>query len=699
MMENSPSKPGLLTRITALSLLVITAILWVGTIPLITVIQNYSGPDPDLSRQIIEIAAPVIWVAFAAFGTVILLRSSNRRIGWIILLAGFFDTLVNSFGLVNQYVFLFQPGGYGDIVRYTAWVHNLSWIDLALFFSYPFFFPDGSLPSRRWRKIYKTLIISWGGLILLTAFSQPIFTNTFSGKDYPTANPFAFLPEINQEPQGLFFAVLLSVSCVSGLACLIYRYRIADSETRQQIKWIFYVFFLILMTVVLNVINFVAISLVPGFPFDFAGILSIVEQFGAIGFLIATAFALFKYRLWDIDLIVNRTLLFSLLTISIAGIYILIVAGASFILPFSDNRLFAFVAAACIAVLFNPLRQRLQVAVNRWMFGMSQDPFTTLSSLIRLLASPSSPENTLQQVVDTIAAALKLPYAAIQLERDGEFYSAAVYGTPIPETFVRPLLHDHKVVGRLLIASRANGEPVRDPDRKLLEVISLHVSVVAQSVRQEERLRMSRQRLITTLDEERKRIRRDLHDELGPTLASIALHADTAKDLVLGDPQEAIGMLQKIIEKTQKSVIEIRQLVYGLRPSILDESGLEGAIRQHISSLEPGSVSIKLETIGDLSAVPANVGLVAYRIIQEATTNIVNHARATTCTIRLSLGDDLAIEIEDDGIGLSDQRQNGLGLKSMQDRAAEMKGSFVINSSSLEGTRIISHIPVGGRNR
>jgi signal transduction histidine kinase len=205
---------------------------------------------------------------------------------------------------------------------------------------------------------------------------------------------------------------------------------------------------------------------------------------------------------------------------------------------------------------------------------------------------------------------------------------------------------------------------------------------------------------------ERRRIRRDLHDGLGPTLAALALNATTIGELIPGNPQAAVQMADALQQEIRGTVADIRHLVYDLRPPTLDDLGLLAAIREvvwhcadSVDRSRPTSAGvaprIALEAPDRLPALPAAVEVAAYRIVQEGLTNVVKHAHATHCLVRLALRDDaLQIEIADDGVGLPGERRAGVGLSSMRERAAELSGTCTIEEIDGGGTRVCARLPL-----
>jgi signal transduction histidine kinase len=364
-----------------------------------------------------------------------------------------------------------------------------------------------------------------------------------------------------------------------------------------------------------------------------------------------------------------------------------------------------------VAVVFQPLRGRLQRGVNRLMYGERDDPYAVISRLGKRLEAAIEPEAALETVVETIAQALKLPYVAILLAEEGQFRTAAAYGSPAGEPEALPLVYQREEVGRLVLSPRAPGETFSDADRALLEDLARQAEVAVHAVRLTTDLQRSREQLVAGREEERRRLRRDLHDGLGPTLASLALRLDAARKLVRRKPGDAEELLSRLKDQTQDTVGDVRRLVYGLRPPALDDLGPLAAVRQQAAghgfvahdgsppdeAIEKGRVVFALEASEDLLPLPAAVEVAAYRIIQEAMTNVARHAHARTCRVRLSVdqtGGVLELETTDDGVGMPEDRRAGVGLSSMRERAEELGGTLVVEPGPKGGTRVLARLPV-----
>jgi signal transduction histidine kinase len=550
-----------------------------------------------------------------------------------------------------------------------------------------YYFPNGQLVPRNMRWLA-------GAWILLNIFN---FVFPGSPLDY----------QIWQPPLPQFIVMVFALSILVSLA---YRYRrVSGSVERQQIKWIvstgiIYLFlfapsFFIwrwasnqpLTTVMLHI--------------TYEPLLYLSSAVFATGIGISIA----RYRLWDIDIIINRTLVYGALTVSVIGMYVLVVGALGTAMQSNVNWLVSILATGLIAVLVQPLRDRLQRGVNRLMYGERDDPITVLSRLGKQLESALAPDTVLPSLVETVGQTLKLPYVAIETASNhhteppgvGNSSPMIEYGKPQSDLIRLPLIYQAETIGQLVVAPRAPGEALSPMDGHLLENIAHQAGMAVHAVSLTADLQRSRQRLVTTREEERRRLRRDLHDGLGPNLASQGLKLAAVKQLLEKDPASAIPLLDQVMTQNKSTVEEVRRLVYGLRPPALDELGLVAAIRDYVAGMDNNaSLQIEItEPVGGLPVLSAAVEVAAYRIVLEALTNVIRHAQAQRCMIQFSLDQKdsrhiLQIEIQDDGIGLLSTRRSGVGTRSMRERAEELGGICVIESVMGSGTRVCVTVPL-----
>jgi signal transduction histidine kinase len=556
----------------------------------------------------------------------------------------------------------------------APWVD--AWFSLAFGLLLVFFylFPGGKFVPR------VTMILS-GGLVLWTSLG--LIDNSW----YPWN-----LPRVE-------FAVVVAAWVLSGTLALVYRYFYnSDSSQRQQIRWI-----------VLGVTASAASLFLQIIPLEFglAGSTGVLYDFGLypLGQLFklllpfSISFAVLRYRLWDIHIIVNRSLVYATLTASLITLYILSVGGLSALFQTQNNLMISFSATGFIAVIVQPLHQRLQRGINRLMYGERDDPYAVLTRLSGALETTPAVQEILPTLTETIGHTLKIPYVAILLDQNGMEHLAAEYGTPATDTLSFPLLYQGESIGSLQLARRAPQEEFSRADQGLIENIARQAGAAAQAVRLNAELIRSRTQIVNEREEERLRIRRDLHDELGPILASQGLKMAAARQLIRSNPEKALGLLDDIMQQSQQTVTDIRRLVHGLRPPALDQLGLVDAIRdlaRHSDDLSDNSLTIDFSTPGgSLPGLPPAVEVNAYRIVLEAISNVTRHARARQCMVTFEIEQNaLVIQISDDGAGLPKEYRAGVGLRSMRERAEEIGGRLIIEPVQPHGTQVTVWLPL-----
>lgn len=559
-------------------------------------------------------------------------------------------------------------------------------------------FPDGRF-TPRWTR---PLALVWGTLNILWFFFPTI---PFNPNDGPTwrATPVASL---------LFGVAWFG----SGIAAQVLRGRsAADPIQRQQTLWSAYG---LSAAVVGGAIFYGYSALKEPFGFliegRFMGTVYVLVRptIKVIGMGLLPAclgVAILRYRLFDIDLIINRTLLYTLLTGLVIGGYLLVAGGVSALLNDEANHFASILAAGVVAVLFHPLRERLQRGLDRMFFGERDSPYRLLSELGQKLESAYAPQASLSAIVETIGRGLKLPYTAIAAPHGGAWRVEAEYRKPGSRETTPPLISYHQIehwpglvvpvthqgraIGRLLLSQRAEGESFSRADLRILEDLARQAGLALHAIRLQSNLQRTHQRLVNAREEERRRLWRDLHDDLGPTLASLTFRIDAARNLVKKDPQRAEDQLEAAASQSKAVVDDIRRLVNGLRPPALDELGLVQALAARAELL--AGVPVRFVTQGELPALPAAVEAAAYYIVTEALNNAARHARAQLCEVRLTLENGcLQIEARDDGRGLPDPVAPGSGLQTMRERAEELGGVWTLRSIPGGGVCVQASLPL-----
>jgi len=641
-------------------------------------------------------------LAFSLVGGLILFYRPHNRVGWLCLWAGIGLPMLAA---TDLYIFCGLAGQIpASGLAYLTWfIYSFGFILLLIpmFILLPMLYPTGHFLSPRWRELTIAGLIVMGlasvGMSLLPDFNRD---NSFEGI-YPVTNPFglASLPVWWYSVFSTTLSMTVFFLSFAGIASMTIRLKRSKGDERQQMKWLAY----FLATAVVVQLLFFEIPGAYLYPWIFDTIwYELIVLVVFFGFPLIIGLTIFKYRLYAIDLVINRTLVYGGLTLVVVLIYAFTVGLLSLLFQNSGSLTISLIATGLIALAFHPVRERLQRGVNRLMFGERDDPYAVLSHLGQQLQTTAVPAETLASIVETIAETLKLPYAAIELVEQGTQVGQAAVGEPIGETVELPLRYQKETVGRLLVSPRAPGEKFTAKERQLLADIAGQTGAVASATRLTLALQRSREKLVLAREEERRRIRRDLHDGLGPTLASQTLKLDTVLDLLAENDSQTAGQhVNQLKSQTQQMVADIRRLVYELRPPALDELGLLEALRSHVAQMSGGNGRLRISieaTPEPLPSLPAAIEVAAYRIALEGVTNVIRHAQARECRVRFVVSETaqpphLTVTITDDGLGLPAKFQSGVGLTSMRERAEELGGACTVRAAPNRGTRIRAVLP------
>jgi signal transduction histidine kinase len=630
----------------------------------------------------------MLWVGFgmfAAMGALLVGRRPGNPVGWVMAAAALLLGLAPTGDTYAAWV-MTTTGTPDALAVVGAWVQAWYWMLLLwlVFAVLPLVFPDGRLPSRRWRLPAGVGAAGTAGLVL-----SGMLAGTLTGQDvdYRIDNPIGIegLPGLEQQALFPLFSGLFIVGVVTGVAAVVVRVRRSRGAERQQMKWFLFA--------IAPLLQLPAAGLLP----EWVG--SIVFFWVLTALPVSIAVAVLRYRLDGIDVVINRTLVYLALTAVVAGVYVLVVGYLGAALRREDDLLISLVATGVVAVLFAPLRDRLQRGVSRLLYGQRAEPYAALSRLGQRLEGTLAPDAVLPTIVSTVREALRLPYAAISMDDDGLDRVVATAGEPVPATERVALLYQNVQVGTLVLGRRPGEETFAAADRRLLSDLARQAGVAVSAVRLTADLQRSRERLVATREEERRRLRRDLHDGLGAQLAGLTVQAGLLRRLIPTDPAAADTLAGELREELRGAIADIRRLVHGLRPPALDELGLAGALQRlaERSTDDGGGLRVHVEVDAGLPALPAAVEVAAYRIVQEALTNTVRHAAAHRCRVRLGAdGNDLLVEVADDGVGLPSDAVHGVGLSSMRERAEEMGGECRVAPGPGGGTTVLARLPRTG---
>jgi two-component system NarL family sensor kinase len=609
-------------------------------------------------------------VVIALPGALVAARRPRNPLGWLLLGLAFAHGVTVVSREYSLHALVRHSGlPFGQA---ALWLSGWTWIDFPFFLPLFFLFPDGRLPSRRWAPVAAVgMAVALVTTVWLATFPGPMLES--GSQTILNPLPWHGLARLyeNRDTKVLWF--LLATLGV-GILAMLMRARAVVGPARRRI-----VLVALAAAVLAGEVGHEDLVSYSGEEYVAAGVV--------ILFASAVAFAILRYGLYEIDFVVSRTVVYGGLTIILGSSYVGLVALAG---TFIHGRaLGSLPAAVVVALLFAPVRMRLQRASDRLLFGERDDPYLVISSLGELDASDSP--DALAALAHTVAGMLKLPYVAIELEGDQGYELVAECGRLDGDPLVLPLIHGGEVTGRLTLGTRTRADRFTAKELQLFADIARHVAVTAHSVQLTEELQRSREQLVAAREEERRRLRGDLHDGLGPTLAGISLQISSARVLLSRDPIAADRLLGRLVNETQGAIADIRRLIYALRPPALDELGLVPALRMQGERFPGLDVLVRPD---ELESLPAAVEVAAYRIATEALTNVARHAGATRCTITMSVNGHFDLEICDDGKGLAAGWHAGVGISSIRERAAELGGTCTVAGNPNGGTRIFTRLPL-----
>lgn len=596
-------------------------------------------------------------VTFALCGAILAWHRPRNVIGWLFVA----DALGHATTALGGplLVLLHDTHAPLGLQRLVATVATFAWpwsiglfLPLALLL-----FPDGRPLSPRWRPVIFAVVLTAPVFVLsLGSSPEPLVarapvTGHLAGSAHPLLSVAA---EVRN-------TALLALA----LATLMMRYRRAEEVQRRQLLW------LLLATIAMF-----------GFtlPWSYVAGTPVVVLFTIPMIPVAVTIAIVRHRLLDIRLVVSRAVSWVLLSLGVVLAYGGLVAVLDQFVSAQFGR--SAVVTVIVALLVAPLLPRLQRLVDRAMYGDRGDPARVVSRVSHQMATDSG--TGLEGVAIAVRDALRVPM--VRVSADGDVLAAT--GEAGPDQGVVALTYGGASVGELAVGLRPGEQELSTADRLVLELVALPLAVAVHAMRLSDELQASRQRIVSAQEEERRRLRRDLHDGLGPTLTGVALTADAAANLVATDAIRAGELLAMVAADTRGAIADVRRLIEDLRPSALDALGLFGALRQRAEDVrwraDGEAIRVCVDLPDGAPAVPAAIEVACYRIVAEALNNVVRHSRASTAMMRVGVGDALVVEVTDDG-PVDSVWIPGVGLRAMSERAAELGGHLEAGPSPAGG--------------
>ncbi len=607
------------------------------------------GPPPGSALGGFAAVNLAICLSFGLCGAVLVWFRPRHPVGWLLSLSGCGQGVTGLAGVALAVGTADQWSEWALRLFATLFSWGWPWSMGLGFFLALLLFPDGRLPGKRWRPV--AITVGGVGILFVLRMGFDPTSSNFDGA-HPVPH-WGAIPAFNRAG-GLWAVIdlLNAASLVLVLASLVVRFRRGDDRTRRQLLWV--VFAVIIVALV-------AVPVV---------LLHVGSTWVLLVFVLVPAsilVAILRHNLLDIRLVVARTVAWALMTGVLVAAYLLVVAVLGKSLAAGGS---AVVAAGVVALGLNPLRLRLQRLVDRLLYGDRQDPVRVLRRVGPALGSAGD----LTSLADAIAQSLHLPY--VSLRADGR--ELAIVGRPPSMLHGVPLHVGPDREGELLVGVRRGDGRFADADVDILRLLAAPVAVAMHATLLAAELQRSRSRVVSARDDERRRLRRDLHDGLGPVLTGVGFKADAARNYVRAQPDEAIELLTELRAETAAALEDVRRLVYDLRPPILDDVGLLEALRRLVerTGRRPDGLplSIALELPESVPPLPAGVETATYRIAAEALTNVVRHSHASWATVRMTVDTSLHLSIVNEQQTPAPPWTAGVGLSSMQERAAELGG-------------------------
>jgi two-component system NarL family sensor kinase len=556
-----------------------------------------------------------------------------------------------------------------------AWFAQWSgWPPLGLVVLALLYFPDGRLPSPRWRFVAVAIVLATAvaaAALAVAAIDHP--RDLVTTMDTPLAGRARVLDLVAK------IAVLaVGAGLVAVVASLVLRWRRSSGETRQQLA-----------------------CLLPAGVLFPVGL--VLEGFGLAGaWALAAAvvpaamtLAVLRYRLYDLDRVINRSLVWLVMTLLLIGGFVAIVAILRDLVMRGSTSNASLVATGLIAVAFEPVRRRVQRFVDHLLYGERDDPYKVIVNLGDLHGQTTDPDAMLPLLTSAIAGSLRVPYVAVRVAGPDGPRLVAEYGRTGTHLEEFDMVARGETLGQLLVATRGVGDRFTARERRLLADVAQYFAAVTETTRLIRDLQDSRERLIMAREEERRRLRRDLHDGVGPALTGVGMQVRAARKAA-DEPERVRRILDVMTADLQACRSEVRQLLEDLhRPAELDR-GLEAALRAQCQRFHSPSLTVDLHVASHLDGLPAAIEVAAYRIVSEALTNVAKHAKAGSCRITVDADRALSIDVVDDGIGILPARNGdgGVGLESMRARAAELGGECVVTPGDPGGTAVRVQLPI-----
>jgi len=655
--------------------------------------DRHASPPPgssdviNLSWNLPNVLNEIVNGAAAAIATLLVTRRPENRIAWLFLMIGFTLGLSGFLGAYGIHALWVDPGSLpaGNFAYWASvWTGFIPVMVLTVLLIE---FPTGAPLTPRWRVAERVIVGGW--LVTISAFAL------FSALSFN--HPF----DEHRGPQGLAATVLFLVVLLApvlgavavSLAAVITRFRRATGDERLQLKWFVVGTAMVLASILVGILwsNPATIAL---------------QDAAAIVWFASIAIAILKYRLYDIDVVINRAVVYGTLAVFITAVYIVMVVAAGSLTGYAYNPILSAIAAAIVALAFQPVRQWARKVANRVVYGSRATPYEVLSNFAERIAGTYATDDVLPQMAQIVAAGTGAERTVVWLRVGDELRAAASSGdepltlsVPIegamptmPEgEFAVPVKDQGELLGAISVRMPRT-EPLSEAGERLIGDVASQAALVLSNARLIEELRASRQRIVTAQDQARQRLERNIHDGAQQQLVALAVKQRLMGSLVGTDESKARELADQLVGETQDALENLRDLARGIYPPLLQDRGLVSALE---AQARKSAVPTTVQADG-VARYPQELEAAVYFCTLEALQNAAKYAHATKVVVDLSGRDGrLTFDVSDDGSGFDPSANgHGSGLQGMADRLEALGGQLDVRSGVGQGTRIRGTLPL-----
>jgi signal transduction histidine kinase len=638
----------------------------------------------------------VIFLAMASVGALVASRRPENPIGWLLLFSS--SVIAVAFVASSYVTYGYREGLRLPLLGWMAWLSSWTWaLAIGVLLTFLFLlFPDGRLPSRRWRPV------AWASGVAISVVCLAVALTPGRLEGSPATNPIGVpgARELLDAVAGTAFFALTALAIASAISLLI-RFRRARGDERKQIAWFLFAATLLVVDILLDtVMEALDIARSPWF-------VTALDVLAFVSIPAAVGIAILKYRLYEIDTVIRKSVVIGLLAAFITSVYLGVVVGVGTLVGSRQNIFLSILATAIIALAFQPIRERVRRLADRLVYGDRATPYEVLSDFSERAAGTYSTEDVLPRMVRILAAGTGATEASVWLRVGSELRVGAswppdsvvppvrIAGDELPafpdRAHAFPVRHGGELLGAITVVAPPN-DPLTPDKEKLLNDAAAQTGLILRNVRLIEELRESRRRIVAAQDERAKALERNIHDGAQQQLVALTVKLRLLEQLASKDAEKAAQMAAQLQAEATEALEDLRDLARGIYPPLLADKGLTAALEAQARK-SPLPVSVIPDGV---ARYPQEVESAVYFSCLEALQNVAKYARATRAETRLWASDaELGFEVVDDGEGFDPSvTPRGSGLQGMADRLDAIGGTLEVRSQPGTGTTVTGRVPV-----